>query len=245
MEMVLLDWTRMGRTYCVAGATKVNGELRIIRPLPRSQRESPLRNTGWSPYQMDGHFRFEVFDLIAPEAAPPQAPHLEDAWVVSLRSRGGLASPAQRRAMLEATLVPEGQPLFGVLLRTHNRKAYLLPDEGKRSLTSVALRQEQIELFAERRDDRPEPAYRVRLDVPELRGLVLPFKDHFLLGRAEQTTAAAEDRLGALKQALAQMGETVVVRLGVSRPYARPNGSSLPVCWLMADGFFSMGDPQP
>jgi hypothetical protein len=245
MEMILLDWTRMGRTYCVAGAVKVNGQLRIIRPLPRSQRDAPVRNTGWSPFQLDGHSRWEVFDLVTPEPAGPEAPHLEDAWVLSLRSRRGLAPPAFRRAVLDATLVPDGQPLFGVPLRTNNRKAYLLPGEGARSLTSVAVRQPQIELSVEERDDRPEPAYRVRLHVPELKDLVLPFKDHFLLGRAEQASPTTTGRLRALKLALAQMGETVVVRLGVSRPYAPPESSSLPRCYLMADGFFSMNDPQP
>src|SRR5436190_898292 len=78
MEMILLDWTRMGRTYCVAGACNVNGQIRIVRPLPRSQRDAPVRNTGWSPFQMDGHSRWEVFELISPEVAPPQPPHRED-----------------------------------------------------------------------------------------------------------------------------------------------------------------------
>jgi hypothetical protein len=50
MEMVLLDWTRMGRTYCVAGAARVGGQLRIIRPLPRALRDAPVRNTGWTVF---------------------------------------------------------------------------------------------------------------------------------------------------------------------------------------------------
>jgi hypothetical protein len=245
MEMILLDWTRMGRTYCVAGAVNVNGQLRIIRPLPRALRDAPVRNAGWSPFLIDGHSRWEVFDLSAPEPAPPQAPHLEDAWVVGLRSRRGLAAPAFRRAVLDATLVPAGQPLFGAPLRTNNHKAYLLPGEGVRSLTSLAVRQAQIELFAEERDDRPEPVYRVRLDVPELSDLVLPFKDHFLLGRSEQASPTTAGRLRALKLAVAQLGDPLVVRLGLSRPYAPPESSSLPRCYLMADGFFSLSDPQP
>lgn len=245
MDMTLLDWTRMGRTYCVTGAAVVDGQIRILRPLPRAQREAPVRNIGWSPFQLDGHSRWEMFEVIAPEPAPPQAPHLEDAWVLSLRSRHGLAGPAQRRAMLQATLVPEGQPLFGAPLRRNRHKAYLLPDEGARSLTSVAVRQQQIELFVERCEYKPEPTYRVRLHAPELDGLVIPFKDHFLLNRAEQASPTERGRLQSLKLALAQLGETVVVRLGVSRPYAHPGSSSLPVCWLMADGFFSLNDPQP
>ena len=48
MEMILLDWTRMGRTYCVTGAVHVNGQMRILRPLPRAQRNAPVRNTGWT-----------------------------------------------------------------------------------------------------------------------------------------------------------------------------------------------------
>jgi hypothetical protein len=202
-------------------------------------------DTDWSPFQLDGHSRWEVFEVIAPEPAPPQAPHLEDAWVISLRSRHGLATSGQRRAVLQATLVPEGQPLFGAALRRDKQKAYLLANEGSRSLTSVAVRQKQIELFVERSAYKPEAVYRVRLHIPELDGLVIPFKDHFLLGRAEQASPTEAGRLRALQQAITQMGETVIVRLGVSRPYVHARSSSLPVCWLMADGFFSLSDPQP
>jgi hypothetical protein len=245
MDMILLDWTRMGRTYCVTGAVHVNGLLRILRPLPRSQRDAPVRNTGWSPFQLDGHSRWEMFEVIAPEPATPQAPHLEDAWVISLRSRRGLAAPAQRRAVLQATLVPEGQLLFGVPLRKDKQKGYLLPSEGLRSLTSLAVRQQQIELFVERTVYKPDATYRVRLHVKDLDDLIIPFKDHFLLNSAERASPTDTGRLQALKFALAQMGETVIVRLGVSRPYAFEGSSRLPVCWLMADGFFSAQDPQP
>lgn len=245
MDMILLDWTRMSRSYCVTGAVSVNGQLRILRPLPRAQRDAPVRNTGWSPFLLDGHSRWEVFEVITPEPAAPLPPHLEDAWVVSLRSRCGLAAPAQRRAVLEATLVPQGQPLFGVPLRRDKQRAYLLPNEGVRSLTSLVVRPTQIELLVQRRDYKPDADYRVRLHVADLDGLVIPFKDHFLLNRAEEASPADAGRLQALKLALAQMGQRVLVRLGVSRPYAYPGSSSLPVCWLMADGFFSMNDPQP
>jgi hypothetical protein len=245
MEMILLDWTRMGRSYCVTGAVQVNGQLRIVRPLPRHLREAPVRNTGWSSFQMDGHSRWEVLEFEAPEPAPPQAPHLEDAWVVTLRTRHCFATPAQRRAILQQTIVPEGQPLFGVPLHKDRHKGYLLPGEGVRSLTSLAVRQNEIELFADQRPDKPGPNYRVRLHVPELAGLVLPFKDHFLMARAEQAAPTETGRLQTLKRAIAEMGETVIVRIGVTRPYAQPGSSSLPVCWLMADGFFSWNDPQP
>ena len=66
---------------------------------------------------------------------------------MGLHSCHCLAVPAQRRAILQATLVPEGKPLFCALLRCHRQKAYLLPNEGVRSLTSVAVRQAQIELL--------------------------------------------------------------------------------------------------
>jgi hypothetical protein len=39
-----------------------------------------------------------------------------------------------------------------------------------------------------------------------------------------------------------QMGETVAVRLGLSRPFA--SQGQPPLCWLMANGFFSLDDPQ-
>jgi hypothetical protein len=35
------------------------------------------------------------------------------------------------------------------------------------------------------------------------------------------------------------------VRLGVSRAYSGTPGRAPNVCWLMADGFFSLTDPQP
>ena len=85
----------------------------------------------------------------------------------------------------------------------------------------------------------------MRLHIPELEDLVIPFKDHFLLGRAEAASPTETGRLQALQLAIVQMGESVVVRLGVSRPYVHAGSSSLPVCWLMADGFFSLSDPQP
>ena len=121
----------------------------------------------------------------------------------------------------------------------------MLPNEGVRSLTSVAVRQQQIELFVQRRNYKPDVDFRVRLHVPELEGLVIPFKDHFLLNRAEQAATTDAERLASLKTALAETGEPLIVRLGVSRPYAQQGSSSLPVCWLMADGFFSANDPQP
>ena len=34
-------------------------------------------------------------------------------------------------------------------------------------------------------------------------------------------------------------------RLGLSRPFQATPGRGEGVCWLMADGFFSLTDPQP
>ena len=50
----------------------------------------------------------------------------------------------------------------------------------------------------------------------------------------------------ALTLALGQMGDSVAVRLGVTRPFAPQEGPGRTpgLCWLMADGFFSLTDPQ-
>jgi hypothetical protein len=71
MEMILLDWTRMGRTYCLVGVVAEAGKYRVVRPLPSRQRNSPQRNVGWSPFLLEGHRRWEIFELIKPE--PPTA----------------------------------------------------------------------------------------------------------------------------------------------------------------------------
>src|SRR5262245_1903746 len=103
MEMVLVDWTRMGRVYCLAGAVADRGGWKLVRPLQTKYRDSPVRNGGWSPYLLDGrHCRWEVFELVGPEPAEPQPPHLEDLWVAAMRSLRRTATPAQRRAILEA-----------------------------------------------------------------------------------------------------------------------------------------------
>src|SRR5262245_36786472 len=103
MEFVLLDWTRMGRVYCLAGAVTQAGQVRIVRPLPARGRDNPVNNQGWSPFLMDGHCRWEVFELIQPTPACALAPHLEDVWVQSLKPCGRLATREQRRDVLLAT----------------------------------------------------------------------------------------------------------------------------------------------
>ena len=92
MDFILLDWTRMGRTYCLAGAVYQAGQYRIVRPLPSRARDNVVPNQGWSPFLFDGHSRWEVFELIHPEPARAVAPHLEDVWVTSLKPRRRLAT---------------------------------------------------------------------------------------------------------------------------------------------------------
>jgi hypothetical protein len=113
MDLILLDWTRMGRLYCLAGAVADQGQYRIVRPMPAHNRDNPVPNQGWSPFLMDGHSRWEVFELVAPMSALVAAPHLEDLWVQGLKSRCRLASRDERRQILLATLAPTNAPLFG------------------------------------------------------------------------------------------------------------------------------------
>ncbi|HMC65853.1 MAG TPA: hypothetical protein VKI65_13020, partial [Gemmataceae bacterium] len=144
MDMILLDWTRMGRSYCLAGAVLEKGDWRIVRPLPMKHRAAPVRNVGWSPFLFDGHARWEIFELIGAETATPEPPHLEDLWVHGMRSRHSLASPEQRLTILRATLAGRDRSLFGAPLRSTQALAYLEPGEGLRSLTTVVVRSEQI-----------------------------------------------------------------------------------------------------
>jgi hypothetical protein len=243
VDLVLLDWTRMGTYYCLAGATLQNGQLVVVRPLPVRQRDAPVRNVGWSAYQMDGHSRWQVFQLVAPEGASAQPPHCEDVWVRGLRPTRQVVPVAQRRAYLEATLTPAGREPFGAPLLATRTAAYLKPGTGCRSLASVVVPAAQVRFSALWRDGAAEPDYRVSLPVPGFDSRILPVKDHFLLSRAEQASADLDGRLAALNAAVRRLGEQVVVRLGLSRPY--PPGREEAQCWLMADGFFSLDDPQP
>src|SRR5579863_9304636 len=114
MEMILLDWTRMGNWYCLAGAVAEGSSWRMVRPLIARFRNGPVRNIGWSAYLMDGHCRWEVFQLVGVQPAEAQPPHTEDVWVAGMRSLKRLASLDQRRKVLEAGLRPAGAALFGV-----------------------------------------------------------------------------------------------------------------------------------
>jgi hypothetical protein len=244
MDMVLLDWTRMGKTYCLAGVVQHNGQLRVVRPLPSTRRAAAIRNIGWSPFLMDGHSRWEIFELIHPEPADPSPPHLEDLWVRGMHSRRSFADGALRRAILQATLVQPGEPWFGAALTTTRSCAYVMPRTGQRSLVSLIVPARAIQFTVSWREGAAEPDCRACLAVPELQGRSLPVKDHFLLRRAELASDATEGRIQALMLAIAQMGEQVAVRLGLSRSFQATPGRAESVCWLMADGFFSFSDPQ-
>lgn len=244
MDMVLLDWTRMGKMYCLAGVVQQNGQLRIVRPLPAENRAAPVRNAGWSPYLMDGHSRWEIFELIDPKPAEASPPHLEDLWVRGMKSRRSMANPALRRAILHATRTPPGEPWFGTALTMTRSCAYVAPRTGQRSLVSIVVPNGAIRFSVSWREGTPEPDTRVSLAVPELEGRSLPVKDHFLLQRAELASSAAEGRMRALSLAVNQMGAEVAVRLGLSRSFQATPGRAESVCWLMADGLFSLNDPQ-
>src|SRR5260221_14178253 len=103
MRMVLLDWTRMGSNYCLAGAVALKDSFRIVRPLPAMHRGAPVRNVGWSPHFLETHERWEWFDLLDPEPAAREAPHVEDVWVRAIRPLRNCATASERKAILTAT----------------------------------------------------------------------------------------------------------------------------------------------
>jgi hypothetical protein len=243
--MILLDWTRMGKTYCLAGAVRDGGRLRMVRPLLVRFRDAPVRNVGWSPYLLDGHTRWEVFELVGPHAALPEAPHLEDLWVRSLRPQRCLAPVSQRREILAATVAPEGEPMFGGPLVATRAAAYLEPETGRRSLATVHVPAGGIRFCASRRDGVADADVRVSVPLPGLGERLLSVKDHHLLARAERAATDLEGQVAALNTAVQQMGERVAVRLGVSRSFQPADQRAPAKCWLMVDGLFSAADPQP
>jgi hypothetical protein len=184
--MVLLDWTRMGKVYCLAGVVADGSEFRVVRPLPARMRTGAVGNVGWSPFLMEGHTRWEVFELLKPAAALPQAPHLEDLWVGALRPRRCLAPVSQRRAILQATKAPD---LFGTPLLSTRAGGFVQPGNGQRSLTTIVVPSREISFFGCCRAGVLEPDLRVALDVPGLGRRQLPLKDHFLLTWASQAGA--------------------------------------------------------
>jgi hypothetical protein len=242
VDLILLDWTRMGKTYCVAGAVADGKGFKIVRPLWAKNQRAPVRNVGWSPYQLDGHTRWEVFELIGPVTAAAEPPHLEDLWVRTLQPRRQLASPACRRAILEATLAKSQEALFGFALTATRTAAYLSPGAGHRSLATILVRSSEITFDVVRRSE--EPDVRVILPVPDLGRRTLPVKDHHLLQRFGQANTVLNQLGLRLTQAIREMGEWVVVRLGLSRAFQSAS-SQAAMCWLMADGFFSLANPMP
>jgi hypothetical protein len=245
VEIILLDWTRMGKVYCLAGVVRQGGCYYIVRPLPRHGKGAPVRNVGWPPVFLDGHCRWQVFDMTDPEPAEPRPPHREDVWVGTLRPRRLIAAPDQRREILRATLAPPGQELFGTPLTRNRASAFLTPGTGERSLASITVPANKVRFEVSRREGAPEPDYRVLLDVPGLEGKYLSVKDHFLLRQAEAASPTPQGRAWAMTRAVGQMGPEVLVRLGLSRAFQPGAKRSATVCYLMADGFFSLDDPQP
>lgn len=243
MEMILLDWTRMGRTYCLAGVVAEAGDYRLVRPLPGRHRHSPQRNVGWSPFMLEGHRRWEIFELVKPDPADSQAPHLEDHWVVSLRPRKKLADVSQRRAILESTVTRSGETLFGEPLTLTRAGGFLQAGSGQRSLVTVMLPSTEIHFAGSWRSGALEPDIRVDLPVPEVGRRQLAVKDHFLLQEACKPGTALQAQLDSLNAAIRRMGEQVAVRIGLSRAFPARDGEQ-GVCWLMADGFFSASEPQ-
>jgi hypothetical protein len=245
MEMILLDWTRMGKTYCLAGVVVQDNAYRVVRPLQGRYRDAPVRNVGWSPYQMDGHCRWEVFELMGAEPALNMPPHLEDIWVRELRSRKTLAPLVHRQRILQATLTAAGDPYFGAPLTSTPTAAFLTPGTGQRSLASVVVAASRIAFTASQREGADVPDYRVTIDLPGLEERTLPLKDHFLIQRGELASTTLPGRIRAMTLALNQLGQEVIVRLGLSRPFQAGPEQGPRACWLMVDGLFSPNNPQP
>lgn len=244
MEMVLLDWTRMGKSYCLAGVVADGTGYRIVRPLPGRHRNSPIRNVGWSPFLMEGHSRWEVFELIAPEPARSEPPHTEDHWVRSLRPRRCLANLPMRRAILEATMIKPGETLFGAPMTATRAAAVLAAGAGARSLITVIVPSNQLDFAGCVRTGALEPDWRVSLPVPEMGVRQLAVKDHFLLQQASRAGNNLDQQMQALNALVRSMGERIAVRLGLSRAFPAYD-SAAASCWLMADGFFSLSEPMP
>ncbi len=266
MSFVLLDWTRMGKGYCLAGVILDAKGARVIRPLSIHHQRSAGRPGGvialirslfirdrpadgdravaWPAFLMAGRSRWEVFDLVSQRTATPQRPHLEDTWVRSLRPCKRLATPEERRTILKATTARTAEALFGAPLRMAGSRTFLPPGEGERSLSTLLAPVEQIRFHtSQRARESAESSIRVDLPFPDLGVRTLPVTDHHFLTQAEQLAPRPGDQAEVLNALVQQMGDAVAVRLGLSRPFA--SLGQPPVCWLMANGFFSLADPQP
>jgi hypothetical protein len=245
MDMILLDWTRMGRMYCLAGVVIEGGFIRTVRPLLSKFRDAPVRNVGWSSYLLDGHQRWQVFELVKPEPAEPQPPHIEDTWVRSMLPRRCSATPEQRRTILQSLAAKPGEVLFGTPLLTTRASAYLQPGTGQRSLVTLIVPSVQVGFSATQREGAAEADVRAMIGVLPLANRPLPLKDHHLLLRAEREAKDLKSLSQSLTGMVRAMGEMVAIRLGVSRPFQSSAQRGPGLCWLMVDGIFSLSDPQP
>jgi hypothetical protein len=245
MDFILLDWTRMGRSYCLAGAVFDQGRWRVLRPLLAKSRGAPVRNVGWSAFLMDGHCRWGMFELVGAVAASPEPPHVEDIWVRSLRPCRRLAAKELRQAILTATTVPFGEPLFGTPLASIRSGAYTQPGMGQRSLTTLVVAASRLRFDGSWRSGMSQPDIRVEVPLPEVGCRWLPVKDHHLLLKAERISGDLDGQVAALNTAVQEMGDPLALRLGLSRPFQGTAEQASGQCWLMADGFFSLGNPQP
>lgn len=263
MEMILVDWTCMGKTFCLAGVVRDAQGWKTIRPLPRSLRggrpagrglwgalESVLapatdgpRNVGWFDNLLGSIKRWDMVELSEPQPAEIERPHTEDLWVRALKGTGRSAAPAVRYEVLRATQAASPEPDFGAPLLHTKMSAYLRPGVGERSLVTVMLPSRDVAFDASWREGADAVDMRVQLKLPLLGCKLLPVKDHDLLSHGERL--AAGDPAGqarALRGAIAQMGPMVAVRLGLSRGFDTGQGERR--CWLMADGFFAAEDIQ-
>jgi hypothetical protein len=121
----------------------------------------------------------------------------------------------------------------------------LQPGTGLRSLVTLCVPTNQILFHGSRRGTSEPVEFRVRLGIEGLGDHLLSVKDHHLLTKAEQTSPDLDGQVRAMQQLVGRMGDPVVVRLGLTRPFL--NGEHHPAgrCWLMVDGFFSLSDPKP
>jgi len=245
VEMILLDWTRLGRTFCLAGVVLDDLTLRVLRPLPIKHRGAASRTVGWSPYLLEGHARWDVFELVKPEPANAAPPHAEDVWVRSLRPRRRSASKEQRRMILAATATNSSADLFGAVLAPSRANLFLEAGTGSRSLATLIVPSARIRFAGSWRKGAFEPDVRVTLPIFEFGDRDVPVKDHQLLLKAEQAGSDMVRKLEYLNAGVHAMGDRVAVRLGLSRAFVREDTTEPERCWLMADGFFSLTDPEP
>jgi Dual OB-containing domain len=241
VSFILVDWTRMGDHYCLAGF-EVHGDwVRTVRPLQAHLRRDDARGKGWSALSVAGRGRWELFDLVHPQPAASQPPHREDVWVRDLVSTHTFAPPELRQFVLRATDSVTTDGLFGEPLRASRSGRFLDPGRGRRSLTTLLVRADRIRF--DHCPDTTRHAVRVRIGVPGLEDSSLPVTDHHLLLHAERQAPQPRQVVAEAQRRIDGMGSTVAVRFGLSRPYA-PGDAGEPVCWLMANGFFSLADPE-